>query len=308
MLAGAGARALRGRGTWPGILLLVMAALWSSRLSHLAAHGPSRIAIDFVHLVLAATWTGGLLLFLHYLATRRPTGPDMRAVGLRFGTLALVCVAGVAATGLVSSLALLGSDLWDPAQAWSTPYRRFLAAKVGLTILMVGFAAVNRFRHLGPRPSDAASLARTLAWEAGTGVVVLVLAGFLTALSPPSGDDSDPGTVQADGDVYRVILGFSAPPTAGQTTDVEFRIVPLSEGPPVTSHTCAQGRTTCVEMVVVRGGQASAPDYPQPDGKGGWRLDGLLFVDGGHQELRISVFTGYSERDDVIVVPVHVRE
>jgi copper transport protein len=184
LVTGPVGRTLGRPGRVAAVALLLVAALMSARLGHLAAHGASRVAVDFAHLLFGGVWAGGLLLLLHYLTVRRPSDDDIRRVSLRFGTLALICVVGVAASGLVSSLAVLGRDAILPWRSWDEPYGRLLSAKVALTGIMVAVAAVNRFVLLRPG-GPAWRLARSVAWEASVGAVVLVLAAFLATTNPP---------------------------------------------------------------------------------------------------------------------------
>ena len=103
--------------------------------------------------------------------------------------MALICVGGLATTGLISALSLVGGNLtaWPDLLA-SSAYVRFLAAKVFLLAIMVALAAMNRLVYLrrdAENRTGGSGLAAGVAWETATGAVILVLAAFLATLEPP---------------------------------------------------------------------------------------------------------------------------
>jgi copper transport protein len=188
---------------WAAAFLLA-AALSSAAIGHAASHGLPGLAVDAMHLVASATWVGGLLLFFAALRLAGRQGwpaADVRRMGLRFGTLALACVVLLVATGTATTLVVLGATaVTDPLHLLDSLYGRLLLAKVGLAALMVAVAAANRFLYLA-EPADGAAglrgraarlgpggtaggLRRTVAMEAVLGLLVLAVAGGLTAVSP----------------------------------------------------------------------------------------------------------------------------
>lgn len=189
--------------------LMLVAAVATAAVGHAAGQGLPGLASDAMHLIAAATWAGGLALLLVALrlATRRALpAADVRRIGLRFGTLALGCVLLLVLTGTTTALIILGrSAVTDPLHLTGSLYGRLLLAKVGLTAIMVGLAAVNRalflaepvgaglgarLASLGP-DGTAVGLRRTVALEAILALAVLVVAGFLTAVSPTDHAEGD---------------------------------------------------------------------------------------------------------------------
>lgn len=151
------------------------------------------LAVDVVHLLAAGAWVGGLPALALFLASAEP---QMRAAAVcRFGTLGLVCVVALAASGLANAWTLIGT----PGDLVASTYGQVLLAKLALFAAMLALAAVNRFR-LTPRakePAVQAVLRRNSLAEAALGVGVLLLVGALGAMPPPA-HRHEPGDIPAE--------------------------------------------------------------------------------------------------------------
>jgi copper transport protein len=190
--------------------LLLASALGSARLGHAFNEGAFAVALDLVHLVTAATWIGGLALFLYMVRqaqTQALPWRDVQLAGARFGRLAMACVTILAISGIVLAFDILGWASLTNASLLRAPYTGFLLGKVALAALMVAVASVNRYVLLEIptetgwagklqqaakkatrgrlAPMSPSSLRRTLAFEAGLGAIVLLLAGLLASTGPP---------------------------------------------------------------------------------------------------------------------------
>jgi len=160
-------------------LLAAIALALPAVTSHAAASSPAGFAaigmgLDAVHLLTAGFWIGGLAVLATLFARREPK--IVPALSL-FSDWALVAVLLLAMTGLVNAASILlggGSD--------AAPYLTVLGIKLALVLVMLGLAAVNRFK-LMPRAQDAA-IARNARLELGLGVMVVLLAGTLGQLPP----------------------------------------------------------------------------------------------------------------------------
>ena len=149
------------------------------------AVGDLQLVSDIVHLVAAGIWLGGLLPFAILLVR----GVEPEVTTQRFASLALASVLLLLATGIVNSWRLLGSV----SALATTLYGNLLLAKIGLFVLMLAFAAVNRMA-LTPQlaiKSQASDRARSRlaihsACEIALGVAILVLVGVLGTLAPPA--------------------------------------------------------------------------------------------------------------------------
>ncbi len=199
-----------------GSLLLLGEALGS----HAAANRttllmglPLPVLSDWLHLVMAAAWAGGLgymalVLFPAFRTVGASSGERRAFLGRavpRFSRLAVFSVAALAVTG-VYNLIVHSSDLSAIA---ASLYGQLLAVKVGLFVVLVAVGAVNLLRlspmlrsaragaggeasaH-GARLPDPAepvgpvlSLWRNVRLEVVLVVLVLVCAGGLTLLPPP---------------------------------------------------------------------------------------------------------------------------
>ncbi len=155
------------------------------------------VLLDWVHLVAASVWVGGLLHFAVGLwSLRRPIagqGPYTRFVAQllpRFSTLAIMSVGALTLTGLYASLARVGS--LDALT--STFYGRTLIAKLIVAALMVSLGAINlliitpNMKRAAVRPEGQPSLVArfrmSVTSEVALGILLLLSVGLLTSTPP----------------------------------------------------------------------------------------------------------------------------
>lgn len=167
------------------------AAMTATLVSHAAADpGPRNLALDFIHVVAASVWSGGVVALLRLVLLRSEdrSAEDARSLGVtvwRFSITALGCVALIVVTGVLQSLdrLVLVQDLYE------TPYGIALAVKITLLAAALGLGALNLFRF-GPRLRAGLrarhGLVRDTLGETALFVVILIAASFLTALAPPA--------------------------------------------------------------------------------------------------------------------------
>jgi copper resistance protein D len=165
---------------------LVLAAAGLAGTLAWAGHGngggglPGRIhlAADFLHLVAAATWVGGLLplAFLLAAAGRVSSMSVARAASLRFSAYGVVAVGVLLLTGSINTWYLAGSVLALTA----TDYGHLLLIKIALFIVMLVLATVNRV-WLTPALADetGAKPARDALWQLRRNVVIEIAAGIV---------------------------------------------------------------------------------------------------------------------------------
>jgi putative copper export protein len=146
--------------------------------------GPSwLLASDVLHLLAASSWLGGLLPLV-VLVQAAPPGIAARA-SARFSVLGTVCVLALAVTAFWQSFELIGSI---PGLV-GTSYGLVALFKLGCFAVLLGFAARNRFlltpALAGPLGITSKwRLVRSIAAEAGLGLVVVLAAGLLSSLTP----------------------------------------------------------------------------------------------------------------------------
>jgi copper transport protein len=177
------ARQLRRPGYWWGAAIVVSALLLMTltQQSHAAAEGGLfPIAADWLHVMAASVWTGGLLAFPILLIGPFRTMPaEARAklfgrVVPRFSKMATLAVMCLILTGLAAALLHVPSL----SAMISTSYGRALSIKLWFLIFLLGLGAQN-LRLRGREPFD--SLVR---YELALAAAIFVATGFLTSLPP----------------------------------------------------------------------------------------------------------------------------
>jgi len=145
---------------------------------------------DAAHLLAAGAWVGGLPFFAARLraATAASTPALTARCVRRYGDLAAICVGVLVASGAVNA----AYALRVPSLLFESAYGRLLLVKLALFGVMLGIAAVNRWRLTprlaaeDPTAALAAERLRRLAWlELLLGVGVVVLASALATSAPP---------------------------------------------------------------------------------------------------------------------------
>jgi copper transport protein len=142
--------------------------LTSALTSHGAAlpSGGLGIAIDWLHIVGATAWIGGLI-GLAALGFRAP-----KDVLGRFGRFALIASMAVLLSGVLQGALEVGS--WS--SVGTTVYGQLLLVKSGLLVAMLLLAGFNQFR--APAFGVRAELA--------LGVIVFGVAAMLSGTPPPA--------------------------------------------------------------------------------------------------------------------------
>jgi copper transport protein len=188
---------------WAGAALAAAALLTRSLTAHAAAlpQATAGLLLDWVHLVAAAVWVGGLVqLALAVPGAQRRLDERRRAQTLaqiipRFSLAAGLAVLVLTLTGLVQAAWLAGAI----EALWSTTYGLALALKLALLLPTLALAAFHLL-HVSPQLrtlvrqrsakalESAAALAErfrfTVTLEAAAGVALVLAVAFLTLLPP----------------------------------------------------------------------------------------------------------------------------
>ena len=171
------------------VTALAMATL--STTSHGAATPGIELAAtvtDYIHLLAAAFWVGGLFglaLILPVVFSHSPDG-NVRQVILavlpRFSLVAGLSFAALIVTGLYSAWAHV-----TVLPALAVPYGQTLVIKTALVAILLVFGATNLLWLIPAIRADrkaASILRRTVTAEAIVGVLVILAAAYLTSLEP----------------------------------------------------------------------------------------------------------------------------
>jgi len=140
-LSGAGSRRLLVLGALGGLGVAASVSL----TGHAADWGDisATAGIDWLHVVAATTWAGGLLALAG--AALRPAAPWpsalLASVMRRFSCVAAWCLLGVVLSGVYGAWTQLASV----SALWQTRYGRVLAMKVLLVLALAWWGAVNRY-------------------------------------------------------------------------------------------------------------------------------------------------------------------
>jgi copper transport protein len=204
-----------GRQQWlifaAGFLILLTISMGS----HAAAEPKPLIPIiaDWIHLIAASLWIGGLIQFaialwiLKGAATRIRRGITAILIP-RFSTAALLSVGFIALTGSYASFLHVGSL----SSFISTAYGRTLLLKLAFFLPMVILGAINLLRTTPKMklaadepgsPSPVPLFRRLLSSEVTFGILVLLSVALLTTLPPASVPETAPaiGLTQATEDL-----------------------------------------------------------------------------------------------------------
>jgi copper resistance protein D len=171
---------------------LTAAIAWTGHAGATAGEaGILHLAADVLHLIAAAAWLGGLVSLAQLLgeARREPAHASFaREVTRRFSVLGIAAVGTLLLTGIVNAWILVGSI----TALFVTGYGQLLMLKIGLFVIMLAFAAVNRFwltpqlvaGQREPQPDPLRQLARNSTIEIALGLAIYAVVGVLGTLHP----------------------------------------------------------------------------------------------------------------------------
>ncbi len=128
-------------------------ALTTSLSGHAADRGSFTVDVlaDWIHMVAASAWAGGLLAFAiaAFPSARAWPPAGLAWVARRFSRLAGLCLLAVVLTGTYNAW----QQVRGVAPLWTTAYGRTLIVKLAFVLMLVSLGAVNRWTivpRLGP--------------------------------------------------------------------------------------------------------------------------------------------------------------
>ena len=152
-----------------------------------AGGGPAvarlHMAADVVHLLCAMGWIGGLFCLLQTLRRAMAGGLDpevLTVVVQSFSRVGYWLVALLLISGCINALVLVPR----PDSLITSDYGRVLLVKLGLVLIMVGFAIYNRVVLAPSAKATAGALWRSAVAEQGVGLLVLASVALLGTIHP----------------------------------------------------------------------------------------------------------------------------
>ncbi len=283
-LAGVVARARTARQRGLALALSLLSLLTISLGSHAAAEGDWVLPVfaDWIHLIAASVWVGGLLQFVIGLVSLRHTSTPWRTrltarLIPRFSALALTSVGTLTLTGVYAGVLRVGS--WEAL--FNSLYGQTLVVKLIIALPMALMGAINLFiitpnmrrAAASPTGSDALTtrFCRLVSSEVALGAMLLLSVGMLTAL-PPAKAPAPSLAASATADDLKLAIDiapgrvgfntFSLTVTANgqpvnETKAVALRFTPTTaDVPPSEAQLIAQGNG----VYSLKGGFLSLPD------------------------------------------------
>jgi copper transport protein len=191
----------RSRVRFGAILVVAIGALAAIAVHVIAGHAaavPQRpllaIAVQWLHFSAAALWAGGLAALV--LAIRGEPAPAKAAAVRRFSGVAAPALIIVTLTGTVRALQEIAT--WK--QAIATSYGQTILVKALLLVIIAAFGGLNRWHSVPAAAKNLRPLRRVASVELSLMFAVVVVAGVLGALPPPSaGALVEAGTIDVSG-------------------------------------------------------------------------------------------------------------
>ena len=179
---------------WPALVLSVVLVSGLSLSSHQGTEPnstPLSELADWVHLVAASVWVGGVATLALLVW---PLAPELRRRAfVGFSRIAVGLVAALVLAGVYLAVVRL-PELTD---LWQTSYGRLLLLKVAIVLLALAWGG---FHHTFVRPrleaGDQPRVRASLLGESGVALAVLLVAAMLTNGSPPPVDTGSQATVE----------------------------------------------------------------------------------------------------------------
>jgi copper resistance protein D len=175
------------------LALALGVALTTSLTGHAADRGDLSwsVGLDWLHVVAATAWTGGLIGLTVAVFVDATAWPDeiLRLVARRFSRLAGWCLLAVVASGTFNTWV----QVRQLSSMWTTTYGRVLSVKLLFVLALASLGAVNRYvilpallgRRAGHARSTAPSRLRTyVGVEALLAAVVFACTAVLIDTTP----------------------------------------------------------------------------------------------------------------------------
>lgn len=273
---------------WLVPLSFFIVILFAKAMQGHAAGSPDKtiaIPMDFLHLVSASAWIGGIMVLFLLL----PKQPEAKVAWNRFSPWAASFVGMIIVSGLLMSVMNLGSM----AKLFTTEYGKVILLKIALFLVM---GALGLVHYLYMRQTGKMMSAKTVVAEFGIGLVILGVAAFLTNVQTPP-----PAPPQAFSQKMATDSGFVslnvAPAIVGDNT---FLVVFTDQD--------GQTRTDFqkVTLTVIPSGNKKATEFEATkNSQNEYAASGLYLNATGRWEIKVHALTkDFSEIDKSFTIKI----
>ena len=173
----------RLRGVLQGLLLAsLLLCLYGYRAAgHVSVLSLPAQAALMLHVFAFAAWIGALPLFLRGI--NELPAAEIRRQMEAFGNQAMALVGVLVLAGVL----LLFNLLQRPGELIDTAWGRALLLKFALVLVILGIAALNRYRLVPAlqQSTQVGALRRSLRWEVAVALAILVVTAYLSTLVGP---------------------------------------------------------------------------------------------------------------------------
>jgi hypothetical protein len=128
-------------------------------------------------------------------------------------------------------------------------------------------------------------------------LAVLLLAGFLTSVSPPHAAAAAPAVFAQQGDRYLVHLTVGSPPRLGGSGSLSLVIEEAASGAPLLNNTC--GRASCVTVEIGYAGVAGNETHQALLHGGAWVVGDLVWARAGKVAVQVGISSTEVYHDEV---------
>ncbi|MFZ1395342.1 MAG: CopD family protein [Candidatus Promineifilaceae bacterium] len=297
-----GRKELRGWEWWLGLVLTIGLSLTVSLISHSAAlteETTQAILIDWVHVLAATVWAGGLLFLAMALWQARSLGHEPRAwlnlsLIINFSAIAAISVGLLLTSGGYLAAKHVGG--WT--ELVGTAYGLLLLGKIGLALLTIAIAGINLL-FVKPRLSAAYEAPENeraprvlrgfgrLVWaETAVALLILAAAGVLTDLqrgvdAPLLADAPGQATIRQTAEDLQVEMQIEPALVGNNRFDI---VITDENGEPVANAEAVSVRYTFLGQSI-GSSTAEAEDL----GNGRYRLEGSYISLIGTWQVEVSI-------------------
>ena len=268
---------------------------------HARVQGGVAVVSDWVHVLAASAWAGGLaFLLLALWGARRDRWLLASRAVPRFSTLAVISVAALLGAGVVNGFLELRS--WSGL--WETTYGRLLLVKVALVLPVLALGAFNnRFSVPRLRAGVSSALERRR-FLVSTGVelaLAVAIVGITAALvaEPPAKAAAQAGPVSVDGFVHPFQINVVVDPARTGTNEIHVYLLNHLTGQP------AKVAEVRVGASLPAAGLGPLRLNAVPGGPGHVVVPAATFPLAGRWILRLDIRRGeFDQRSTTVTVPI----